>query len=188
VLGREHVLRQNPFDCPSGHSPGFQTSPQVAAKNEGARIEALTCNRGFIETYRDALLGHMAGLASVLFHFGTYWVLKFGKVACEAAEGDRRFLPSHLNSPGARLKSDGKRVRPSRAMRQLAPAVWRCAMLREGVLFGVSVDGIAGHSTIYDALHSHLRTTLEGDSDVCPVDNFRLTRREPRSEAQAGIH
>jgi hypothetical protein len=28
----------------------------------------------------------MAGLANVLFPFGTYWMRKFGKVACEAAE------------------------------------------------------------------------------------------------------
>ena len=28
----------------------------------------------------------MAGLADVLFPFGTYWMRKFGKVACEAAE------------------------------------------------------------------------------------------------------
>jgi hypothetical protein len=61
-------------------------SPQVAAKNKWARIEALTRNRGFIEKYRDAFVGHMAGLANVIFPFGTYWMRKFGKVACEAAE------------------------------------------------------------------------------------------------------
>ena len=61
-------------------------SPQVAAKNKWARIEALMRNRGFIERYRDAFLGHMAGLANVLFPFGTYWMRRFGKVACEAAE------------------------------------------------------------------------------------------------------
>ena len=43
-------------------------------------------NRAFIEKYRDAFLGHMAGLATVLFPFGTYWMRKFAKVACEAAE------------------------------------------------------------------------------------------------------
>jgi putative transposase len=86
VLGRERILRQSPFDCPAGHAPRFQMSPQVAAKNKWARIEALMRNRGFIERYRDAFVGHMAGLADVLFPFGTYWMRKFGKVACEAAE------------------------------------------------------------------------------------------------------
>ena len=86
VLGRERVLRQNPFDCPSGHAPRFQMSPQIAAKNKWARIAALMRNRGFVERYRDAFLGHMAGLANVLFPFGTYWMRKFGKVACETAE------------------------------------------------------------------------------------------------------
>jgi putative transposase len=61
-------------------------SPRVAAKNKWARIEALLRNRGFIDRYRDAFLGHIAGLANVLFPFGTYWMRKFGKVACEAAE------------------------------------------------------------------------------------------------------
>jgi hypothetical protein len=28
----------------------------------------------------------MAGLANVVFPFGTYWMNKFGKVACEAVE------------------------------------------------------------------------------------------------------
>jgi hypothetical protein len=86
VLGRERILRQSPFDCPAGHAPRFQMSPQVAAKNKWARIEALMRNRGFIERYRDAFVGHMAGLADVLFPFGTYWMRKFGKVGCEAAE------------------------------------------------------------------------------------------------------
>jgi hypothetical protein len=37
-------------------------SPQVAAKNRWARIEALMRNRGFVDGYRDAFVGHMAGL------------------------------------------------------------------------------------------------------------------------------
>ena len=43
-------------------------------------------NRSFIERYRDAFLGHVAGLANVVFPFGTYWMRKFAKVACETAE------------------------------------------------------------------------------------------------------
>jgi REP element-mobilizing transposase RayT len=86
VLGRTRILAQNPFHCPPGHAPRFQISPRVAAKNKWARIETLLRNRGFIEKYRDALLGHMAGLANVVFPFGTFWMRKFGKVACETAE------------------------------------------------------------------------------------------------------
>jgi REP element-mobilizing transposase RayT len=86
VLGRAGVLRQDPFDCPSSHAPRFQMSPQVAAKNKWARIEALKRNRSFIARYRDAFLGHVAGLANIVFPFGTYWMRKFGKVACETAE------------------------------------------------------------------------------------------------------
>jgi hypothetical protein len=61
-------------------------SPQVAAKNKWARIEALLRNRGFIEKYRDAFLAHIAGLANVIFPFGTYLMKKIAKVACEASE------------------------------------------------------------------------------------------------------
>ena len=61
-------------------------SPQVAAKNKWARIEALLRNRGFIEKYHDAFLAHIAGLANVVFPFGTYLMRKIAKVACEAAE------------------------------------------------------------------------------------------------------
>ena len=86
VLGRTRILQQNPFHYPEGYAPRFQMSPRVAAQNKWARIEALLRNRAFIEKYRDAFLGHMAGLANVLFPFGTYWMRKFAKVACEAAE------------------------------------------------------------------------------------------------------
>jgi hypothetical protein len=61
-------------------------SPRVAAQNKWARIEAIQRDRGFIEKYRDAFLRHIDGLANVLFPFGTFWMRKFAKVACEAAE------------------------------------------------------------------------------------------------------
>jgi putative transposase len=86
VLGRERILRQNPFEYPASHAPRFQMSPRVAAKSKWAGIEALLRNRGFIEKYRAAFLQHLAGVANVLFPFGTFWMRKFGKVVCEAAE------------------------------------------------------------------------------------------------------
>jgi putative transposase len=92
VLGRQRILGQDPFECPAGHAPRFRMSPRVAAKNKWARIEALLRNRGFIEKYRGAFLAHVAGLANVLFPFGTYWIRKFGKVACEVAESAEAVL------------------------------------------------------------------------------------------------
>ena len=86
LLGRERILQQKPFESPTGHAPRFQMSPRVAAKNKWARIEALLRNRGFMERYRDAFVAHITGMSNVLFPYGTYWMLKFGKVACEAAE------------------------------------------------------------------------------------------------------
>jgi REP element-mobilizing transposase RayT len=99
VLGRDGVLRQDPFDHPSSHVPRFQMSPQVAAKNKWARIEALKRNRSFIERYRDAFLGHVAGLANVVFPFGTYWMRKFGKVLCETAEMVGEAIHDQLLAP-----------------------------------------------------------------------------------------
>jgi hypothetical protein len=61
-------------------------NPRVAAKSKWARIETLLRNKGFLARYRAAFLGHLAGVANVLFPFGTYWMRKFGKVACETAE------------------------------------------------------------------------------------------------------
>ena len=46
----------------------------------------------FIDKYRDAFKNHMAGVANVVFPFGTYWMRKFGKVACEAAEAVEQAL------------------------------------------------------------------------------------------------
>jgi hypothetical protein len=99
ALGRTRVLAQNPFDCPESHAPRFQMSPRVAAKNKWARIEALLRNRSFTERYRDAFIGHIAGLANVLFPFGTYWMRKFGKVACEAAEAVERAILNSAADP-----------------------------------------------------------------------------------------
>ena len=86
VLGRSRILAQKPFTCPESHAPRFHLSPRVAAKSKWARIEALRRNRGFIERYRDAFRSHMAGLAGILFPFGTYWMRKFAKILCETAE------------------------------------------------------------------------------------------------------
>jgi putative transposase len=93
VLGRAAILAQDPFACPRGHAPRFQISPRVAAKNKWARIEAMLRNRGFIEKYRAAFQAYIAGLANVLFPFGTYWMRKFGRVACEVAEGAEEAIP-----------------------------------------------------------------------------------------------
>ncbi len=86
VLGRARILTQNPFACPKSYAPHFGMNPRVAAKGKWARVETLLRNKGFLAKYRAAFLGHLAGVASVLFPFGTYWMRKFGKVDCETAD------------------------------------------------------------------------------------------------------
>jgi REP element-mobilizing transposase RayT len=86
VLGVERILAQDPFRCPKSHAPHFKLNPRLAAKSKWARIEALRRNRSFLEKYRDAIKRHLEGVTSVRFPFGTYWMKKFGKVACESAD------------------------------------------------------------------------------------------------------
>jgi putative transposase len=86
VLGRRRILNQRPFDCPKTHEAQFKMSPRVASKNRWTRLEALRRSSGFIEKYRDALLRHVAGAADVIFPFGTYFLRKVARVACEAAD------------------------------------------------------------------------------------------------------
>jgi REP element-mobilizing transposase RayT len=87
VLGVERILAQDPFSRPKSHAPHFKLSPRLAAKSKWARIEALRRNRAFLDRYRDAIKMHLEGEGNVLFPFGTYWMKRFGKVACEAADG-----------------------------------------------------------------------------------------------------
>jgi hypothetical protein len=67
----------------------------LVAKSKWARIEALRRTRAFLDKYRDAIKRHLEGVANVLFPFGTYWMKRFGKVACEAVEAaaDERGSP-----------------------------------------------------------------------------------------------
>ena len=86
VLGREAILRQNPFDCPKGAEPRFGISPRVAAKSKWPRIEALQRSREFTGRYRLAIKAWMASVADVIFPFGTYWMRRFARVVCETAD------------------------------------------------------------------------------------------------------
>lgn len=61
-------------------------NPRLAAKSKWARIEALLRNRSFQEKCRDAIRRHLAGITNVLFPFGTFWMSRFGKVACETSD------------------------------------------------------------------------------------------------------
>jgi REP element-mobilizing transposase RayT len=101
ILGRSRVLAQDPFDAPKSLTPRFNLKPKVACKNKWARIEALSRNRGFWEKYRASFLSHMAGVANVVWPFGTYWMKKFGKVLCEGCEAFEAssFAPAPVPAP-----------------------------------------------------------------------------------------
>jgi putative transposase len=86
ALGRQGILSQKPLDHPKTPAPHFRMNPRVAAKSKWARIEALLRNRAFVEKYREAFLRHVAGIAAVVFPFGTYLMRKIARVACEATD------------------------------------------------------------------------------------------------------
>jgi putative transposase len=86
VLGRRRVLEQAPFGCPKSPAERFRGSPRVAASNKWSRVESLRRDRSFLNSYRAAFDRHLAGLASVIFPAGTYWMRKFGLVLCEVVD------------------------------------------------------------------------------------------------------
>ena len=86
VPGRDYMITRRCSERRFFLRPDAATN-NAFIKSKWARIETLRRNRGFQERYRDAIRRHLAGIANVLFPFGTYWMSRFGKAACEAAEG-----------------------------------------------------------------------------------------------------
>jgi putative transposase len=86
-LGRAAILAQNPFEAPRTPEPHFGLSPRVAAKSRWPRIEALQRSRAFIERYKQAIRAWLAGVTESIFPFGTYWMRRFARVACEIDDG-----------------------------------------------------------------------------------------------------
>jgi putative transposase len=99
VLGRDAILRQRPFDSPTTPEPHFGISPRVAAKSKWPRIEAIGRAQVFVERYRVAIKQWMAGVANVVFPYGTYWMRKFARVVCETAEETQQALAQARGAP-----------------------------------------------------------------------------------------
>ena len=99
VLGREAILGQRPFDNPKTPAPHLGISPRVAAKSKWPRIDALGRAKVFVERYRVAINQWMAGVANVVFPYGTYWMHKFARVVCESAEEAHQALAQARGTP-----------------------------------------------------------------------------------------
>ena len=99
VLGREAVLGQNPFGSPRTEVSHFNLNPRAAAKGKVPRTQTLRRNDGFVAKYRAAFDSFREGVANVLFPFGTWWMRKFARVACETAELAESALPSMDAAP-----------------------------------------------------------------------------------------
>jgi putative transposase len=97
ILGRSAILAQAPSRSPMTVEPHFDINPRIAAKNKWTRIEALGRSKAFLESYVSAIKSWMAGLANVVFPYGTFWMRRFAHVLCAPSETD----PPHNQYAGA---------------------------------------------------------------------------------------
>ena len=82
IVGRAFVRRQHWNHSPTSREPRRQLDPRVACKNTWRRIEVLMRNKVWLEAYRRAREGFLAG-ANTTFPPGTFWLRRFVGVACE---------------------------------------------------------------------------------------------------------
>lgn len=83
VLGARLVLSQRWSSRPQKSEPRRGLKPRLAVKNKWKRVEALLQNESFLVAYRNARVAFQAGLRTVLFPVGTYWLRRFADVVCE---------------------------------------------------------------------------------------------------------
>jgi REP element-mobilizing transposase RayT len=77
VVGRKQVLAMSPFDRPNTREPRGQLRPLIAAKNPEARTGAIAALWEFRRLYYKARAAFCAGLRSVLFPAGTFWLVHY---------------------------------------------------------------------------------------------------------------
>ncbi|MDB4958920.1 MAG: hypothetical protein JWO36_6489 [Myxococcales bacterium] len=79
VLGVKSVCKQSWQDSPTSVEPRRNLRPRFAAANPISRIATLLRYRAFLDAYRGARDGWLAGHAAG-FPQGTYWLKKFANV------------------------------------------------------------------------------------------------------------
>ena len=84
-LGRQAVMRQDPFASPTTPEPRRGISPRVASRNKWRRIEILFRCAEFTREYRDALTAWCAKKRDVVFPAGTYLMRQRHQVRCADA-------------------------------------------------------------------------------------------------------
>jgi REP element-mobilizing transposase RayT len=82
VLGREAILKQDPFARPTSDEPRRELNPRVAAQDKGARAEAIQAIKTFRSDYTVRRIEWLNG-KDVLFPLGTYWLRRFAGARCE---------------------------------------------------------------------------------------------------------
>ena len=71
------------WEAPDSREPRRTLDPRVAARSQWSRLEALLRNRSFRDAYAAARASFIAGVTSVLFPAGTYWLPRFANAPCE---------------------------------------------------------------------------------------------------------
>ena len=82
VLGRAHVLKQNPFGSPKTPAPRRQLNPLVASKCLKRRRYLLRRIFDFREEYRECLRRLWQAARDVIFPYGTLQRRRYGGVLC----------------------------------------------------------------------------------------------------------
>jgi len=82
-LSKKKILKQSPYDFPTGPDERSGFNPRVAAQDKGKRMEAIERNRAFIEAYRVALAEYRDGNHYVVFPRGTWKMRVELDVRCE---------------------------------------------------------------------------------------------------------
>jgi putative transposase len=82
VMGVKKILAQSVYDSPRTSAPHRGINPRLASLNKWRRLETIRRLRSFTLAYRRAWEHFKAGVRDVLFPVGTYWMKRFGGVAC----------------------------------------------------------------------------------------------------------
>jgi putative transposase len=82
VMGVKKILAQSVYDSPRTNAPHRGLNPRLAAVNKWRRLETIRRLKSFIIAYRRALEQFKAGVRHIVFPVGTYWMKRFGGVAC----------------------------------------------------------------------------------------------------------
>lgn len=83
VLGRAHILKQNPLSSPKTPAPRRQVNPKVKSSCPKRRSYLLKRIGDFLAVYRECVRQILKGVSNVFFPHGTLQRRRYGGVCCQ---------------------------------------------------------------------------------------------------------